>query len=74
MQLFEAHQDAEIENYHYLPAFGEAAQLLAILPSSSASSERVFSLLRHMFGDRSCRSLEDKIELAVMLAYNNRVI
>ena len=67
LSFFRDHQDS-------LPTFGEAAQLLAVMPSSSASAERVFSLLRSMFGNRTCPALEDRIELALMLAYNLRVV
>jgi hypothetical protein len=50
-----------------LQMFAEVAQILAVLPTSSAACERVFSLLRLMFGKRQDRSLEDYIQAAVML-------
>jgi len=52
--------------------FAEVAQILAVLPTSSAACERVFSLLRLMFGKRQDRSLEDYIQAAVMLRDNGR--
>ena len=57
-----------------LKAFGEAAQLLAVMPSSSAAAERVFSLLRHMFGKRTESTLEDKCEAGTCISMNNRAI
>ena len=47
-------------------------QLLAIIPTSSAAAERVFSLLRRMFDDGQTRTLEDKLQLALMLRMNGR--
>ena len=37
---------------------------------SSAAAERVFSLLNNSFSDRKSHSLEDYIEISVMLQYN----
>ena len=55
-----------------LQMFAEVAQILAVLPTSSAACERVFSLLRLMFGKRQDRSLEDYIQAAVVLRDNGR--
>jgi hypothetical protein len=67
LAFFELHQKK-------LGAWGEAAKLLAIMPSSSAAAERVFSLLRHLFGKKSYSTLEDKIELGLMRSINGRPI
>ena len=45
-----------------LQMFAEVAQILAVLPTSSAACERVFSLLRLMFGKRQDSSLEDYLK------------
>ena len=52
--------------------FVTVMQLLAIIPTSSAAVERVFSLLRRMFDDGQTRTLEDKLQLALMLRMNGR--
>jgi hypothetical protein len=55
-----------------VPAFAKVAKLLAVIPTSSAAAERVFSLLRRMFDDTQQSTLEDKLELALLLKYNDR--
>ena len=52
--------------------FAEVAEILAVLPTSNAACDRVFSLLRLMFGKRQDTSLEDCIQAAVMLRDNGR--
>lgn len=49
----------------------EARRAFSLTPSS-ASSERVFSLLKAMFGENQINSLSDYIEGSVMLAFNER--
>ena len=44
-----------------LQVCAEVAQILAILSTSNAACERVFSLLRLMFGKRQDSSFEDYI-------------
>ena len=41
---------------------------------SSAAAERVFSLLKNMFGDCQMRVLADYIQAALMLKYNQRTV
>ena len=48
-------------------------QVLLIQPSS-ASAERVFSLLANSFNDRQNSALEDYIETSIMLQYNSKPI
>ena len=48
------------------------AQITFALSPNSASSERVFSLLKLYFGEQHDSSLSDMIETALMLAYNER--
>lgn len=45
-------------------------KLLLIQPSS-ASAERVFSLLTNAFGSQQESALQDYLEASVMLRYNN---
>ena len=42
------------------------------MTSSSAASERVFSLVDSMFGQGSLSSLADQLQGSVMLKYNKR--
>ena len=42
------------------------------LPCHSASCERVFALLKNIFGDQQMNSLADYIQAALMLSYNDR--
>ena len=39
---------------------------------NSASCERVFALLRNLFGELQMRSLADYVQAALMLNYNQR--
>ena len=41
---------------------------------NSAACERVFSLLKFMFGDQQWAALGDYIQAALMLKYNERAI
>ena len=47
--------------------------MFAISPNS-ASCERVFSLLKNLFGDAQMSSLADYVQAALMLNYNGRVV
>ena len=44
------------------------------LSPNSASCERVFSLLKQMFGDQQISTLADAIRAALMLRYNDRMV
>ena len=55
-----------------LPNWSKAARQVLLVQPSSASSERVFSLLRNSFGERQHSSLQDYIEASLMLQYNKR--
>ena len=61
-----------------LPGMGGRRLRAFASPSSpsSAPSERVFSLVKSMFGDEQLTSLADQIQAAVvaMLTYNKRAI
>ena len=49
-----------------------AAQKLFLVQPSSASAERVFSILKHSFGEQQQNSLEDYVEATVMSQFNKR--
>jgi len=53
-----------------LPKWAEACSLVLLMQPSSAAAERVFSILSNSFSSRQELSLEDYIELSVMLQYN----
>ena len=55
-----------------LPIWSKAFRLVVLVQPSSAASERVFSILSNSFSTRQESSLEDYIQLSVMLQYNNR--
>ena len=41
---------------------------------NSAAAERVFSLLKIMYGDQQMTALADMIQAALMLKYNKRAV
>ena len=61
-------------NAQTLKAWSTAAKIVFAIPPTSAASERVFALLKNMFGDNQILSLGDYIEAALMLAYNERKV
>ena len=46
----------------------------AFTPSSAAAAERVFSLLKLMWGDTQMSALSDMIQASLMLKYNKRKV
>ena len=54
-----------------LPNWSAAAKKMLLIQPSSASAERAFLLLNSTFGDQQDNSLQDYIESALMLQYNN---
>ena len=48
-------------------------QINALTPNS-ASCERVFALLKRVFGEQQMAALADQIRAGVMLAYNDRTV
>ena len=55
---------------HELPNWAYAFRLVLLVQPTSAAAERVFSLLSSSFGAQQASSLEDYVELSVMLQYN----
>ena len=59
-------------NEERLPNWASAFKKLVLVQPSSAAAERVFSLLSKSFSKLQTRSLEDYVQLSIMLQYNNR--
>ena len=57
-----------------LPALTKFIQYCYTITTSSAAAERVFSILKRMFGDQQATALEDYITGAVMLEYNGNKV
>ena len=55
------------------PTWAEAAQTVFSFTPNSAAAERVFSLLKLIFGDLRDRALADMMQATLMLMYNKRV-
>ena len=51
-----------------------AARIVFAISPNSASCERVFSLLKLMYGDEQISTLADSIRTALMLRYNDRMV
>ena len=51
-----------------------AARMVFAISPNSASCERVFSLLKLMFGNEQMSTLADAICAALMLRYNDRMV
>ena len=56
------------------PAWAEAARVAFAMSPNSASCERVFALLKLMFGEQQMSALADMIQVALMLRYNGSVV
>ena len=63
------------QNHHSeFPTWAKAARMVFSFTPSSAASERVFSLLKQLFGDQQLSSLMDYIQGSIMLNYNDRAL
>ena len=56
------------------PAWALAARIVFASSPNSASCERVFALLRNLFGELQMKSLADYVQAALMLNYNQRSV
>ena len=56
------------------PTWALAMQIVGSFTPNSAAAERVFSLLKLMFGDTQMSALADMIQAALMLKYNARKV
>ena len=54
------------------PAWAEAARVVFAISANSANCERVFALIKTMFGEQQMLSLSDMIQAALMLRSNGR--
>ena len=61
-------------NCSAFPAWALAARIVFAISPNSASCERVFALLRNLFGESQMSSLADYIQAALMLNYNKREV
>lgn len=57
-----------------IPALAKAASIMFAFSTNSAACERVFSLLKLMFGPQQEGALADYIQAALMLRYNEREV
>ena len=57
-----------------VPTWATAARIVFSLTPNSAACERVFSLLKLMFGQQQLDALSDYLSAALMLRYNDRVV
>ena len=56
------------------PKWALAARIVFALSPNSASCERVFSLVKQMFGEQQMSALADYLRAALMLKFNNRQV
>ena len=61
-------------NCSAFPAWALAARVVFAISPNSASCERVFALLRNLFGELQVNSLADYIQASLMLNYNKRQV
>ena len=60
------------ENSKDIPNWAIAVSKALLVQPSSASSERVFSLLKASFDEQQDSSLQDYLEASLMLQFNSR--
>ena len=56
------------------PAWALAARVAFAISPNSAACERVFALLKNMFGEQQMSVLKDYIQAALMLRSNKRIV
>ena len=56
------------------PAWALAARIVFAISPNSASCERVFALLKNLFGEEQSLSLADYVQASLMLNYNDRSV
>ena len=59
-------------NGNSFPAWAHAARVVFALSPNSAACERVFSLLKRLFGEQQLSTLKDSLNVALKLNYNKR--
>ena len=60
------------DNASAFPAWALAARIVFAISPNSASCERVFALLKNLFGEQQMSALADYIQASLMLNYNQR--
>ena len=60
------------EKNGWLPNWTRTCKMILLVQPSSAAAERVFSILNNSFSSQQESSLEDYIQLSVMMQYNYR--
>ena len=55
-------------------AWALAARIVFAISPNSASCERVFALLKNLFGEQQMLALADYVQAALMLNYNDRMV
>ena len=58
------------DNCKTFPAWALAARIVFAISPNSASCERVFALLKNLFGEEQSLSLADYVQASLMLNYN----
>ena len=53
----------------HLSAWAKSAKKVLLAQPSAAAAERVFSLMKHSFGDQQLSSPEDYLETSLLLQY-----
>lgn len=66
LRWWKMHQDQ-------LPHWASVCKKILLVQPSSAAAERVFSLLENSFTKSQTSSLEDYVQISVMMQYNNRL-
>ncbi|KAL1518474.1 hypothetical protein AB1Y20_002765 [Prymnesium parvum] len=61
-------------NHDQFPSWGAAARKVFALTPNSAGCERVFSLLKTLFGDQQYAALADMLRSSLMMRYNSRTV
>jgi len=62
---------AGMPRHQAFPAWGKVLRKVALCCPSSASAERVFSLLKHVLGDLEYNKHADKVEATMLLLFND---
>ena len=57
-----------------MPKWAQAARIAFAFSPNSASCERVFALLKEIFGEQQFSVLSDYLQAALMLKYNKRTL
>lgn len=60
--------------YNDAKVWWEACEMAALVLPSLGTSERAFSMLSNMFGDKQSKLLSDALQLGLMLAFNKRKV